>query len=114
MDPTAKTEIGGTKGAVGAKYEWVGKEVGDGNFEVNKLEPYTAIYQKLTFLTPFEAIAENNFNFEQKIDSVKVTWIYEGENTGIMNKWMGLMMDGMIGKDYEKGLSKLKSNLEKK
>lgn len=113
MEPTAKTEISGTPGEVGATYSWEGKEVGTGNFIVKDLKPYEAINQQLNFKTPFESTAQNNFTFNQQADSVKVSWIYEGENKGIMEKWMGLMMDGMIGKDYEKGLLKLKNNLEK-
>ena len=112
-EPTAKVVISGPKAAVGEKYAWLGEEVGEGNFVVTKLEPYTAIYQELTFITPFEAKAENNFKFEQQGDSTKVSWIYDGENKGIVDKWMGLMMDGMIGKDYKKGLNKLKANIEK-
>lgn len=106
MEPTAKTEISGNSGQVGAVYSWVGKEVGLGNFEITKLEPYTAIYQKLTFKEPFLAIAENNFIFNQQGDSTEVTWVYEGDNDGIMAKWMGLAMDGMMGKDFERGLEK--------
>ncbi len=113
-DPTAKVQISGVEGEVGEKYAWFGKDVGEGNFEVTKLEPYSAIYQKLTFLTPFKATADNNFLFYQEGDSTKVTWFYEGENIGIFAKWMGLSMDRMIGNDYEKGLIKLKVNLEKK
>lgn len=113
MEPSAKTEIRGNLGQVGSVYSWVGKEVGVGDIEITKLEPYTAIYQKLTFKEPFPAIADNNFVFNHQGDSTKVTWIYEGENKGIINKWMGLTLDGMIGKDYEKGLSKMKANLEK-
>lgn len=113
MEPTAKTEVKGAVGQVGAIYSWVGEEVGVGNFEITKLEPYTAIYQELTFEEPFVAIAENNFTFNQQGDSTKVTWIYEGDNDGIMAKWMGLAMDGMMGKDFERGLVKMKTNLEK-
>ncbi len=112
-EPTAKIVISGPNGEVGEKYAWVGKEVGEGNFVVTKLEPYSAIYQELTFIKPFEAKAENNFKFEQLGDSTKVSWIYDGVNKGIVDKWMGLMMDGMLGKDYEKGLNKLKVNIEK-
>ena len=113
MEPTAKTKISSINGQVGAIYSWDGEEVGVGSFKIQKLEPYTAIYQELTFLKPFESTAQNNFLFEQNGDSTKVTWVYDGENKGIMYKWMGLALDGMIGKDYERGLSKMKTNLEK-
>ncbi|TKB95704.1 SRPBCC family protein [Pedobacter cryophilus] len=113
MEPTAKTDISGTVGQVGATYSWDGEEVGAGSFRIKKLEPYTAIYQELKFLKPFESTAENNFLFEKQGDSTKVTWVYDGENKGIMDKWMGLALDGMIGKDYERGLLKMKTNLEK-
>ena len=113
MEPTAKTNLSGITGEVGATYSWDWEEVGAGSFTIQKLEPYTAIYQKLTFLKPFESTAKNNFLFEKQGDSTKVTWVYDGENKGIVNKWMGLALDGMIGKDYERGLTKMKNNLEK-
>jgi hypothetical protein len=113
MEPTAKTEVSGNLGEVGASYAWEGEELGKGDFKITKLEPYIAVYEKLTFYTPFEAEAENNLFFKQVGDSTKVTWIYNGVNKGVFDKWMGLAMDKMMGKDWERGLNKMKANLEK-
>jgi len=113
MEPSTKTMITGSIGQVGATYSWDGKELGSGNFKITNLAPYSAVYEKLTFSTPFKAEADNDLFFEQQGDSTKVTWIYDGENKGIIDKWRGLTLNKMMSKDWERGLQKLKANIEK-
>jgi hypothetical protein len=113
IDPNGKTYLEGNMGEVGSLYGWKGEEVGSGNMKVISLEPYSRIYQKLTFIEPWAGEADNDFTIQPLGDSTKITWIYEGKNNGILEKWMGLTLDDFIGKDYEKGLAKLKTKLEK-
>jgi hypothetical protein len=113
MDLSTKTKISGSLGQVGATYSWEGKELGTGNFKITNLAPYSAVYEKLTFYTPFKAEADNDLFFEQQGDSTKVTWIYNGEHKGIIDKWMGLGLNIWMGKDWENGLRKMKANIEK-
>jgi len=112
-EPTAKYSISGTPNAPGYTYAWDGKEVGKGKFEIVKAEPYKALYQKLTFIKPWESSNEDNMFFENTPEGTKVTWTFAGENKSTFDKWMSLMYDGMVGKDYQKGLDKLKIELEK-
>ncbi len=112
-EPTAKTQINGNVNEVGSSYSWNGKELGEGSLTIIKLEPYTAIRQKLDFKKPFESTAKNDFIFQPQRDSTKVSWDYEAENKGILHRWMGLMTTSMMGGEFEKGLQKMKRNLEK-
>jgi hypothetical protein len=112
IDSTSRTYLDGEMGEVGSLYGWKGKEVGEGNMKIVYLKSYSMIHQKLSFVEPFASIADNDFTVESIGDSTKVTWIYYGYNKGIIEKWMGLTMDSFIGKDYEKGLAKLKAKLE--
>lgn len=112
LDTAGKTYVEGKMGEVGSLYGWKGDEVGSGNMKTITLEPYQKIHQKLTFVEPWAGEANNDFMISSMGDSTKVTWIYNGINNGIIDKWMGLTMDSFIGKDYEKGLAKLKTNLE--
>ena len=114
MEPSAKTNYQGKAGEIGTTYFWDGEELGKGNFRIVSVEPNKAIYQKLTFIKPFEEVADNNFLFEKVADSTKVTWVYQQENIGVLDKWMALGLDKMLGKDWERGLSKIKTNLESK
>jgi hypothetical protein len=112
-EPSTKTIITGSLGKVGAIYSWEGNELGSGNFRITNLAPYSAVYQKITFYTPFKAEADNDLFFEQQGDSTKVTWIYDGENKGIIDKWRSLAFNKMMTKDWERGLQRLKANIEK-
>lgn len=113
LDLEGKTYFEGDVGEVGSLYGWKGDKVGEGNMKIISLEPHNKIHQKLTFIEPWTSEADNDFAIESLGDSTKVTWIYDGKNNGIIEKWMGLTIDGFIGEDYEKGLAKLKTNLEK-
>lgn len=113
MEPAAKVNITGNLAQVGSVYAWDGEKLGKGSFELMRLDPYHGIYEKLSFYTPMEAVADNNFFFEPQGKATKVTWSYEGENNGIIARWMGLAMDSMLGKDFSRGLEKMKANLEK-
>lgn len=113
MEPSAKVDITGNLSQVGSVYAWDGEKLGKGSFKLKELDPYHAVYEQLTFYTPMEAVADNNFFFEPQGNATQVTWVYEGENKGIIGRWMGLALDHMLGKDFSRGLDKMKANLEK-
>jgi len=113
VEPDAKYSLSGTPGMPGYTYSWDGEEVGKGKFEIVKAEPYKALYQKLSFIEPWESINDDNLFFEPSGSGTKVTWVFAGESHSALDKWMSLMYDGMVGDDYEKGLNKLKTQLEK-
>ena len=112
-DPNAKYEIAGVQGEPGYTFSWGGKEVGKGKFELVRAEPYKALYQKLFFIEPWESSNDDNMFFERTNEGTKVTWSFSGEHKSTFERWMGLMFNGMVGKDYEKGLGKLKSAVVK-
>lgn len=113
MEPEAETSYTGGIAEIGATYSWDGEKLGKGGFKIVSVEPNKAIFEELQFIEPWEGLADNNFFFEQVADSTKITWVYVQENKGIIEKWMGLGMDSMLGKDWDRGLSKIKTNLEK-
>ena len=113
LDPNSTTYLEGNMGELGSLFGWKGEEVGEGSLKITYLKPYRMIHQKLSLVEPFADVAANDFAIESIGDSTKVTWIYYGNNKGIIETWMGLTMDSFLGKDYEKGLLKLKTNLEK-
>jgi hypothetical protein len=113
MEPTAKTSVTGTPLQPGHIYAWEGKETGTGQMKINTAETNKMVDIELKFIKPFESIADTRFDIVPENNGTKVTWSMSGENKGTMNKWMGLMMDSMIGKDFEDGLKYLKSKSEK-
>lgn len=113
MEPTAKTSVSGTAGQPEHLYNWEGKETGTGYMKILSVEPNKMVDIELKFIKPFESLADTRFDIVKEGDGNKVTWTMSGENVGTMNKWMGLMMDNMIGKDFESGLKFLKEKSEK-
>ena len=68
--------------------------------------------------TDFGGTYTADFFLEPVDGGTKVTWTYDGDvsNTGmassLMGKIMNQFMDSMLGPDYERGLSKLKTVAE--
>ena len=112
IEPTAQTNVDGTPGTVGHKLSWKGQETGEGSFTITELVLDKAVKTQLDFIEPWEAVAKNDWTFESTASGTKVTWYYEGNADYPIGRYFGLMTDGMIGPDYEKGLGKLKANVE--
>jgi uncharacterized protein YndB with AHSA1/START domain len=114
MDPAMrKTHSGPTMGR-GAVYEWAGnKKVGKGRMEIIESSPSSRIMIQLDFIEPFEAHNMAEFSLKAERDFTSITWAMYGP-TSYMAKLMGLFlnMDNMIGKDFETGLSNMKTAAE--
>ena len=113
MDPAAKVKISGPVAQAGHLYEWAGKESGQGQMLIDKVDSASFVDIELKFIKPFESVANTNFTLAPLADSIKVTWSMSGESKATLEKWMYLNMDGMIGKDFESGLKNLKELSEK-
>jgi hypothetical protein len=68
---------------------------------------------QLDFIEPFEAHNMAEFTLKAERSSTIITWAMYGPNP-YMAKLMGLFlkMDNMIGKDFETGLSNMKTAAE--
>lgn len=111
LDPEMKTTFSGAPTGPGAIYEWSGNEqVGRGKMEITKADPGKRIDIHLTFFEPFASESETYYLVEPAPGGAKVSWVMDGDN-GFMEKAVGLFMDmeGMIAKDFDKGLAKFAS-----
>ncbi len=113
LDTAMVTTITGTDGQVGAVYSWKGnKDVGEGSMEIIAVSG-NRVDQKLRFLVPYESEATTFLSIKDaEGGGVTVTWGMDSESARPMNL-MNPMMDGMIGKDYDKGLAELKALSER-
>jgi uncharacterized protein YndB with AHSA1/START domain len=115
MDPTMQRSFTGSAAGKGAKYAWVGNnKVGEGNMEITKSVPASNIVLDLNFFKPFKANNVTEFKITPTATGSHLNW----EMRGPLNLMMKLMhmfmdMDGMVGKDFEKGLGKLKALVER-
>ena len=114
LDPAMKRTFSGTESGVGAIYAWQGDpKVGAGRMEILESTPSSSIKIKLDFHEPMEGHDRAEFTLAPQGDSTTVTWAMSGPAAYIM-KVMGVFfdMDHMIGKDFETGLSNLKTLTE--
>jgi hypothetical protein len=94
-------------------YAWEGdSKAGAGRMEIIDTS-LTRITINLAFTKPFETQNITEFILEPDGENTKVTWAMRGPNRFI-GKIMHVFfnMDNMIGKDFEAGLSNMKSFAE--
>ena len=112
MDPSAKYTYSGPASGVGAKLAWVGNSsVGSGSQEIIESVPDGRIVNALDF---GGSQAKATFQLTPDGNGTRVTWSLDSEHGyNPINRLFGaFLLDGMVGKDYEKGLVKLKGVLE--
>jgi polyketide cyclase/dehydrase/lipid transport protein len=115
MDPGMKRTFSGPANGKGAVYEWEGNsQVGQGRMEITDTSDPSRVTIKLDFIKPFEGHNTAEFALVPQGDSTTVTWSMDGQSPYVV-KLMGVFinMDNMVGKDFETGLTNLKTVAEK-
>lgn len=114
LDPKVITKIDGSGVGTGSSYFWTGnKDVGEGRMTITESAAPGHVAMKLEFLKPFASTCDVHFRIMPESTGTHVTWAMDGTNN-YMAKVMCLFMnmDQMVGRDFEKGLGKLKSLAE--
>ena len=111
-DPQAKYTYEGPVESVGAGMRWSGNQaVGTGSQRITESQAPTRVVVALDFgghpsVATYTLAAEG-------AGATRLTWSFDIEHGyNPMSRWFGLLFDRMMGPDYERGLSKLKSLLE--
>ena len=115
LDPEMKRTFGGPAAGVGTTYAWTGNsKVGAGRMEILQAAPAAKVDIKLDFIKPFEGHNITEFTLTPQGENTQVVWVMHGP-APFVSKLMGVFvsMDSMIGKDFETGLSNMKSAAEK-
>ena len=113
-DPDGTTyEYSGSGMGVGARMSWASEHpnVGVGAQEIIESEPNRMVRSKLVF-DGFDAPTFASFILEPAAGGTRVTWTFDSEMNSLLGRYMGLMMDGWVGADYERGLANLKELAE--
>jgi effector-binding domain-containing protein len=85
--------------------------VGEGSQEIVVSEPNDKITNQMIF-GDFEP-ASASFELSETENGTKVVWTYDQDmGLDIIGRYIGLMMDKMLGPDYESGLASLKNMIE--
>ncbi|MFE7800647.1 SRPBCC family protein [Nocardia sp. NPDC057440] len=113
IDPQLQRSYTGSDAGVGAKYAWDGnRKAGRGAMEITSSDD-REIGIRLAFEKPFKAVNQTTFELNPVDGGTEVVWRMTGQHQGLM----GLIgkvfpIDNMIGKDFEKGLGRLKAVAE--
>ena len=113
VDPALRREYSGPAAGVGARYAWEGnRKAGKGSMEIIDSTP-DRIGLRLRFEKPWKADNEVAFELSPVGDATAVTWRMRGTNRGIAALFGKVMsMDKLVGRDFEKGLARLKRTAE--
>jgi hypothetical protein len=113
-DPQLRREYSGPERGVGTRYAWEGnRRAGKGNMEIVDSRP-DRVELRLRFEKPWKATNRVVFDLMPAgRDGTAVTWRMTGTNKGFAALFSKVFsMDRMIGKDFEKGLARMKARAE--
>jgi effector-binding domain-containing protein/uncharacterized protein YndB with AHSA1/START domain len=114
IDPKTTWEFSGeTAIGSGAWYTWKSehKDVGNGKLTILEIKENEYIKTQMDFEGMGSSYAE--YFFTPNDSGVLVKWTLDTDmGMNPIARYIGLFMDGMIGKDYEKGLAKMKEVAE--
>ena len=112
-DPGMKMSYSGAPAGVGAKWSWQSKAEGSGNIEFIAAEFNKLVAYKIAF-ADFDGEFIGRFEFAPAGKGVRVSWIAEGDmGVNPLKRYFVLLMDRMMGPDFEAGLKNLKELAEK-
>ncbi|MEV6556171.1 SRPBCC family protein [Nocardia sp. NPDC051756] len=114
LDPQLQRTYTGPDAGIGAKYAWVGnRKAGAGSMEV-VASADREIGIQLVFEKPWKATNQVLFELNPtESGATEVVWRMTGEQQGLMKVLSKILpTDKLVGKDFEKGLARLKAVAE--
>ncbi len=112
LDPDTQYTFEGPARGVGSKMTWVSenKNVGSGSQEIVSVEP--GLVKSVLDFGP-QGQADAFFRMQESGEGTDVTWGFETEfGLNPIARYFGLLIDRMVGKDFEAGLVDLKAMVE--
>jgi uncharacterized protein YndB with AHSA1/START domain len=113
-DPDMRIIYSGPPFGMGAKWAWVSKSEGTGSMEFTRVEPDRSVEYLLVF-PDFNMKSTGALRLEPNGNATRVTWSSTGDVGGNpLKHYLAIMMDRMVGPDFEAGLANLKALAESK
>jgi uncharacterized protein YndB with AHSA1/START domain len=107
-----KVDFAGAESGTGAKWGWASKE-GRGEMEFTRAEPGKFVEYALYF-PDMGVRSKGALTLTPSGSATRLSWTNEGDvGRNPVMRWFVPFFDGMIGKDYEAGMAKLKAMVEK-
>jgi hypothetical protein len=118
LDPGLTRTYTGPVSGVGSRYAWKGnRKAGEGWMEITGSGP-DRVEVELAFMKPMRSTQQVEFTITPTSTPAgagsEVTWRMSGQHEGLMMTLLSkvVSMDRLIGKDFEKGLARLKAAAE--
>ncbi len=108
-DPEANYQFSNTRQGIGSWMSWEGEVVGTGKLTVTNLIVNQELAYTLDFQKPYKAQSTGGMYFQGNDQETRVQWYDTGEAKWPMGRIYGVMMDGMLGPEFDKGLARLDS-----
>lgn len=106
-DPAMTLSYSGPASGAGAQWSWASASQGRGTLRFESAEPLRRLSYSLVF-EDMGSMASGDIRLEPVTNGTRVVWTFEtrlGSNP--LLRWFGLVLDGMLGADFEVGLAKL-------
>lgn len=119
MDPDADHIYSSPDYGVGATYSWNGdpKKISEGKLTIIETQENKSMRTNIVFFNEGEETGRGNgqWVFSEKNGKTQIRWSFIGDmGYNPLARWMGLLMDGVLGPQLETGLSNMKIFLESK
>lgn len=113
LDPELTRTYSGAERGVGATYAWEGnRKAGSGTMEIIG-DAGDEVRIDLRFTRPFKQASISLFQIRPSGHGTSVSWTMTGTQKGVAAVFSKVMsMDTLIGKDFEKGLARLRQAAE--
>jgi len=113
MDPTVSKAVDGTHASVSSKMIWPDTKTGIRLQRIEEIEENKRVKCSMTF-AGYEGIFYSEFKLTPEGNATRVTWTYDGENTGLKGKALWVFAGGVLASEYQHGLKALKDLVENK
>lgn len=114
LDDGLDRDYSGAESGVGARYAWSGnRKAGKGTMEITEVTEPTRVAVAVAFEKPMKSTSTSVFTLAPRGAETEVTWTMTGPHSLFSRMAAPLgIFDKMLGKDFEKGLTALKSEAE--
>ena len=114
LDADLDRDYSGAESGVGARYAWSGnRKAGKGTMEITEVTEPTRVAVAVAFEKPMKSTSTSVFTLAPRGAETEVTWTMTGPHSLFSRIAAPLgIFDKMLGKDFEKGLTALKSEAE--
>ncbi|WP_137937512.1 SRPBCC family protein [Chitinivorax sp. B] len=111
-DPAMLITYTGPESGVGAKWAWISRTEGNGEMTFTQSEPSKLVAYELVF-PDFGSSSKGQLKLERTGTGTKVIWTNDGDvGSNPLMRYLVLVMDSLIGPDFEQGLTNLKKRAE--